>query len=78
MRAQNLELIYSQSGLLYKVLPDAPQSILDKTRHKSGPHVDGIVGSTNCNNCRYSKQWLAQLLVQMLPLFRRQMYTVCN
>jgi hypothetical protein len=46
MRAQQLELIYSQSGLLYEVLPDAPRSILDKARQKSGPHVDGIVGST--------------------------------
>jgi hypothetical protein len=32
MRAQQLELIYSQSGLLYEVFPDAPRSILDKTR----------------------------------------------
>jgi len=45
MRAQQLELIYSQSGLLYEVFPDAPRSILDKARQKSGPHVDGIVGS---------------------------------
>jgi hypothetical protein len=46
MRAQQLELIYSQSGFLYEVLPDAPWSILDKTRHKSRPHADDIVGST--------------------------------
>ena len=32
MRAQQLELIYSQSSLLYEILPDAPCSILDKTR----------------------------------------------
>jgi hypothetical protein len=32
MRAQQFELIYSQSGLLYNILPDAPRSILDKTR----------------------------------------------
>ena len=45
MRAQQLELIYSHFGFLYEVLPDVPRSILDKTRHKSRPHVDGIVGS---------------------------------
>jgi hypothetical protein len=45
MRAQQLELIYSQSCLLYKVFPDAPWSILDKTRHRYGPHADGFVGS---------------------------------
>jgi hypothetical protein len=32
MRAQQLELIYPQSGLLYEVFPDAPLSIRDKTR----------------------------------------------
>jgi hypothetical protein len=49
MRAQQLEMIYSQSGLLYEVFPDAPQSILDKTRQRSGPHADGIVGSAQTN-----------------------------
>ena len=32
MRAQKFELIYSQFGLLYNILPDVPCSILDKTR----------------------------------------------
>jgi hypothetical protein len=45
MRAQQFELIYSQSGLLYNILLDAPRSILDKTRQRDGPHADGIVGS---------------------------------
>jgi hypothetical protein len=44
MRAQQLELIYSQSSLLYEILLDAPCSILDKTRQRARPHVDGIVG----------------------------------
>jgi hypothetical protein len=46
MRAQQLELIYSQSGLLYEIFPDVPCSILDKTRQRVGPHANGIVGST--------------------------------
>jgi hypothetical protein len=46
MRAQQLELIYSQSGMLYEILPDAPRSTLDKAKQKFGPHADGIVGST--------------------------------
>jgi hypothetical protein len=45
MRAQQFELIYSHSGLLYTILLDAPRSILDKTRQRAGPHADGIVGS---------------------------------
>jgi hypothetical protein len=32
MRAQQLKLIYSQSGLLYDIFLDAPLSILDKAR----------------------------------------------
>jgi hypothetical protein len=46
MRSQQLELIYSQFGLLYEILPDAPRSIIYKTRQRVGPHADGIVGST--------------------------------
>jgi hypothetical protein len=32
MRAQQFELIYSQSGLLYNIFPDVPCSILNKTK----------------------------------------------
>jgi hypothetical protein len=46
MRAQQLELIYSQSGMLYDIFPDAPWSTLDKAKKNSGPHADDIVGST--------------------------------
>jgi hypothetical protein len=45
MRSKKLELIYSQSSLLYGIFPDVPCSILDKTRQRAGPHADGIVGS---------------------------------
>jgi hypothetical protein len=45
MRAQQLELIYSQSSLLYEIFPDVPCSILDNTRQRDGPHAYGIVGS---------------------------------
>jgi hypothetical protein len=45
MRDQQLELIYSQSSLLYEIFPNVPYSILGKTRQRVGPHADGIVGS---------------------------------
>jgi len=45
MRAQQLKLIYSQSGLLYEIFPDVSRSILDKARKKYGPHANGIFGS---------------------------------
>jgi hypothetical protein len=45
-RAQQLDLFYAQSGMLYQLLPDAPQSTYDP-RQKPGPHADDIVGTAN-------------------------------
>jgi hypothetical protein len=45
-RAQQFDLIYAQSGMLYHLLPDTPRSTHDP-RQSPGPHDDGIVGSTN-------------------------------
>ena len=45
-RAQELDLIYAQSGLLYEIIPNAPRSNFDP-KIKLGPHADGIVGSTS-------------------------------
>jgi hypothetical protein len=64
MRAHQLEMIYSQSGLLYEILPDAPRSILDKTRQKSGPHVDGIVDSAQVKPADQLSNQLQQLSIQ--------------
>jgi hypothetical protein len=64
MRAQQLELIYSQSGLLYEILPDAPRSILDKTRQRVGPHADGIVGSAQTKPVEQLTKQLQQLSIQ--------------
>jgi hypothetical protein len=64
MRAQQIELIYSQYGLLYEILPDSPQSILDKARQNSGPHVDGIVVSAQGNSIDLLLNQLQQLSIQ--------------
>jgi hypothetical protein len=64
MRAQQFELIYSQSGLLYTILPDAPRSILDKTRQRVGPHADGIVGSAQTKPAEQLTKQLQQLSIQ--------------
>jgi hypothetical protein len=45
-RAQQLDLIYAQSGMLYHLLLEVPQSNYNP-RKKPRPYVDGIVGSTN-------------------------------
>jgi hypothetical protein len=50
MREKQLELIYSQSGMLYEIFMDAPRSILDKAKQNSRLHVNGIVGSAQGNS----------------------------
>jgi hypothetical protein len=64
MRAQQLELIYSQSGLLYEIFPDAPRSILEKTRQRDGPHANGIVGSAQTKPVEQLMKQLQQLSIQ--------------
>jgi hypothetical protein len=49
MRAQQLELIYSQYGMLYEILPEAPWSTFDLTKPNSSPRVNGIVVSAQSN-----------------------------
>lgn len=45
-RAQYLDLVYSQSGILYELLPNAPWSSSDSAPSKSPvvPPVDGVIG----------------------------------
>jgi hypothetical protein len=64
LRAQQLKLIYSQSKLLYKIFLDALRSILDKTKQRSGPHADAIVGSMQMNPTDQLSNQLQQLLIQ--------------
>ena len=45
-RVQELDLIYAQFGLLYEIIPNAPDSSSDP-KVKPGPHADGIVGCTS-------------------------------
>jgi hypothetical protein len=64
LRAQQLELIYSQFGMLYEILHDAPWSTLDKAKQKYGPHTDGIVGSTQRKSTDLFSNQLQQLSIQ--------------
>ena len=45
-RAQELDLIYAQSGILYEIIPNVPRSNFDPN-FKPRPHGDGIVGSAS-------------------------------
>ena len=41
-QAQQLDLIYAQSGILNEIIPNAPWSNFEP-KFKPGPHFDGIV-----------------------------------
>ena len=45
-RAQQLDLIYAQSRLLYEIILNALWSKIEP-KFQPGPHVDGIVGSAS-------------------------------
>ena len=47
LRAQHLDLIYSQSGILYEIVPEEPRPSHEAEKPKPGPHTDGVVGSVN-------------------------------
>jgi hypothetical protein len=48
-KSQQLDLIYAQYGMLYEIIPDAARLNYDP-RQNLGPHVDGIIGSTNAKS----------------------------
>ena len=62
-RAQQLELIYSQSGVIHKYFPDAPHSKFDLSKTKPGPHGDGLIGSIDRGAANFLTQ-LQQLFIQ--------------
>jgi hypothetical protein len=47
MRAQHLDLIYSQSGTLYDIISHAPRPLTDPKKPYPTPHTDGVVGSVS-------------------------------
>ena len=45
LRAQQMDLIYSQSGILYEIIHDAPRPTHSVDKPKPRPHVNGVFGS---------------------------------
>lgn len=45
LRTQQLYLIYSQLGMLYKILPNAPRGETYSMKETPFPHADGVIGS---------------------------------
>ena len=61
-RAQELDLIYDQSGLLYEIIPNAPRSSFDP-KVKPRPHADGIVGCASAKPVDSVAKQASKLLI---------------
>jgi hypothetical protein len=44
-RAQYLDLVYSQSGTLYELIPNAPRTSPNLSKPSSMAHADGVIGA---------------------------------
>ena len=66
-RAQELDLIYAQSSLLYEIIPDAPRSSFDP-KVKPGPHADGIVGCASAKPVDSVAKQVSQLSLNQFAL----------
>ena len=64
LKAQQLDLIYSQSGILYEIIPEAPRPTHNSEKPKPGPHADGVVGSFNSPTIEYLAKQLHQLSIK--------------
>ena len=58
--AQKLDLVYSQSRMIYKKFPNAPRVEVDPTKIVFGPHSDGVIGLIVSDIDSQSTQFLGQ------------------
>ena len=65
--AQHLDLIYSQDGTLYTIIPHAPRSSNENLRLAPGPHADNMVGSISSTAATQLVGQLGQLVLSDNP-----------
>jgi ribosomal protein L44E len=63
LRAQQLDLIYSQSGTLYDIIPHAHRPSYDPQRPTPGPHADGIIGTVSTPSISHVTDQMGKLSV---------------
>ena len=62
-RAQHLDLIYSQLGTLYDIIPQTPRTSNNKPRTTPGAHVDGVIGFVSTTFVSQVSRQLGQLAI---------------
>jgi len=65
--AQHLDLIYSQSGTLYDIIPNAPRPSNDLPQTAPGPHAEGVIGFVSATSVRQVAGQLDQLALTDKP-----------
>jgi hypothetical protein len=53
-RAQYLDLVYSQSGTLYELIPNATRATNNPSKPSSASHTDGVIGSVKTQSATQS------------------------
>jgi hypothetical protein len=66
-RAQLLDLIYSQSGTLYDIIPNDPRPLNDQPQTAPGPHADDVIGSVSATLVSQVFGQLGQLAIMDKP-----------
>ena len=64
IKAQQLDLIYSQSGILYEIIPEASRPMHNVEKPKPRPHADGVVGSVNSPTVESLTKLIHQLSIK--------------
>ena len=64
LRAQQLDLIYSQSRFLYEIIHEALRPTHDAEKPSIGPHADGVVGFVNSPTIESFPKQLHQLSIK--------------
>ena len=65
--AQHLDLIYSQAGPLYDIIPQAPRPSNEKPQTTLGPHVEGMIGYVSTTSISQVVGQLGQLAITDKP-----------
>jgi hypothetical protein len=62
--AQYLDLVYSQYGTLYELIPNTPRTSTNPSKPSSTTHSDGVISSVKTQS---GSQSTAQPIIQSLP-----------
>ena len=65
--AQHLDLIYSQSGTLYDIIPNSPRPSNDQPQTAPGPHANGVIGFVSATSVSQVAGQLGQLAITDKP-----------